>query len=742
MAGESVTAFRSFSRAAQMAAGLVLLAGLTAVPTGGDAWAQAFQGSQGQSADQPVLFSADEVQYDEPLGAVVATGNVEIVQGERVLQADRVTYNQRTGKVTASGNVVLLEPGGEVIFSSYAELTEELRDGVIRDLRMRMTDDSRLTAAAATRKDGNETVMRNGLFTPCKPCEEDPEAEPFWQIKAERVVHDEANKDIEYYNAFVELFGVPVLYTPYFTHPDPTVDRRSGFLVPTFGSSDQLGVLFRIPYYYVISQDFDVTIEPIFLTEQGVIAAGEIRKRFSFGEITAEGSFGIIDRVRENGTIAENSNRGHVRIAGEFNLTDNWRARGQLFKTSDDTYLRRFNFSGESVLESNLAVEGFHGDSYASIEAYDFQGLRQEDVQEETPTILPRAAYQYVHRPEDIGGEVTVDASLLSLGRDDGPDSRRLSLGGAWTLPMTFGNGQILEASVSLRGDAYYVNAVPQSSDEDPGAPTFSGWTGRILPQAALEWRYPFMRRDGTVSTYIEPKVGIVASPNGSNPEEIPNEDSRTFELDDTNLFEPNRFAGLDRVDSGQRANYGITVGAVGETFSAEAFIGQSYQLRADSTFEEGSGADERLSDVVGRLDVNVGSYANVLYRFRFDNETLAPQRHEINFNFGIPEFRIAGNYLFIDRSTSLDQTTDQEEITLGVNSEFHENWSANFAIRRDLNESATRFVRAGVVYSDDCIKIDASLTRTFFNDREIQPEDSVFLRVTLKHLGEFGGSL
>lgn len=690
----------------------------------------------------PVLFSADEIHYDEPLGTVVASGAVEIVQGERVLSADRVTYNQKSGKVTASGNVVLLQPSGEVIFSSYAELTEELRDGVIRDLRMRLSDDSRVTASDAVRKAGDETVMRNGLFTPCKACEDNPASEPFWQIKAERVVHDEQNQDIEYYNAFVELFGVPVLYAPYFTHPDPTVKRRSGFLVPTVGSSNELGFLFRIPYYYVISQDFDLTVEPIFLTQQGVIGAGEIRKRFRWGSFRIGGSYGVLDRVRDDGTIAKNSNRGHIRIEGQADLSDNWRARGQIFKTTDDTYLRRFNFSGENVLESKLVVEGFHDNNYTSIEAFDFQGLRQEDVREETPIILPRIGHQYIYRPDGIGGELAVDSSLLVLGRDDGPSSRRLSVGGSWRRQAVVGNGQIIDLTLGVRGDAYHVDAVPQSADDGPGAPTFSGVTGRLMPQAALEWRYPLMRQDGSVSTYIEPRVGIVAAPNGFNPEEIPNEDSRSFKLDDTNLFERNRFSGIDRADGGQRVTYGMTAGSVGESFSVEAFIGQSYQLRKDSTFDVGSGADALLSDVVGRLDLEVEDYADVLYRFRFDNKTLAPQRHELEFRFGVPEFSVTGNYLFIDQSTLLDQSNHQEEITLGLNSQFSENWSANFGIRRDLSESATRLVRAGLSYSNDCIRIDASLTRTFFNDREIQPDDSIFLRVTLKHLGEFGGSL
>ena len=126
-------------------------------------------GAAGQAPTvQPVLLSADEITHDQKLGVVVAKGNVEIEQAGRILMADSVTYNQRENTVIASGNVSLLEPSGEVIFAEYMELRDDLKEGIVRGIRILLADDSRMAAAGARRSGGNLTRMTKAIFSPCK----------------------------------------------------------------------------------------------------------------------------------------------------------------------------------------------------------------------------------------------------------------------------------------------------------------------------------------------------------------------------------------------------------------------------------------------------------------------------------------------------------------------------------------------------------------------------------------------
>ncbi|MDX5367475.1 MAG: LPS-assembly protein LptD, partial [Alphaproteobacteria bacterium] len=180
-----------------------------------------------------VLMQADELTYDRESRIVTATGNVELAYGERVLLADRVTYDENTGVVKADGNVALLDPQGDVAFADQIVLRNEMRDGVIDTLRVLLSDNSRMAGTSVVRSGGNMTTLHRGVYTACDICEEKGQTTPLWQIKAFRVIHNQEEKRIIYEDAFIEFFGVPVFYIPYFSQPDPTVKRQSGFLPPS-----------------------------------------------------------------------------------------------------------------------------------------------------------------------------------------------------------------------------------------------------------------------------------------------------------------------------------------------------------------------------------------------------------------------------------------------------------------------------------------------------------------------------
>ena len=129
----------------------------------------------------PALISADQLTYDEKNGLVIASGNVEISQEDRILLADEVSYNLNTDIVTAKGNVTLVEPSGNTVFADYAEITGDLKEGFVRDIRVLLTDGTRLAAASGTRTGGNRTEFRKGVFSPCNLCREDPSRAPLWQ---------------------------------------------------------------------------------------------------------------------------------------------------------------------------------------------------------------------------------------------------------------------------------------------------------------------------------------------------------------------------------------------------------------------------------------------------------------------------------------------------------------------------------------------------------------------------------
>ena len=691
---------------------------------------------EGISPDMPVLLGADEIDYDRDTGRVVASGNVEVSQGDRVLLADEITLDQRTNVVTASGNVRLLEPTGEVVFADYIELRNEMKDGIIENMRVLLTDKSRMAAARARRTGGVRTDMQKAVYSPCELCKDKPGRPPLWQIKANRVVHDQRTHDIEYYDAFLEVFGFPVAYTPYLSHPDPTVKRRSGLLTPRLGNKSELGTIIGTPYYFNIAPDKDATIEPIITTQQGPVLFAEYRQRFTDGEFEFAGSVTRADRTDDAGNLKKNQLRGHIRGKGRFDIDDTWRAGFDLARASDDTYLQRYEFGSQDVLTTRGFTEGFRKRSYAAINAYSFQGLRARDDNDRTPLVLPLIDLNFVSRPSRRGDYWTLDANVMSLTRDDGADSRRLSFKSGWRRPFTGKSGHVFDLSAVAQGDVYFVNDVPNTAT--PGGPTLDGVTGRFFPQLGIEWRYPLVRESGKARELIEPVAAIIVGPNGGNPDKIPNEDSQAFEFDDTDIFSLNRFTGLDRVEGGQRLDYGLKWGVFGAGGgSTTAFLGQSFRFRDSSPFGTGSGLEDKLSDLVGRVHVVPGPSFDLLYRFRLDKDDLRSRRSEVSFVVGPPALRLNTEYIFVDRRVGTGGFNDREEITLSASSQITRRWSAQAHGRRDLASGGMLSTGFGLIYEDECFYASANFLRTFTRDREIAPSNTIFFRFVFKNLGE-----
>ncbi len=693
----------------------------------------------------PALITADELRYDEENGLVIAAGNVEISQSGRVLLADRVTYNSITDVVTAEGNITLIEPSGDTVFADFVELTGDLKEGFVRDIRVLLADDTRIAAASGTRTGGNRTQFSKGVFSPCELCRDDPDRAPLWQIKANEVIHDQEAKDIIYHDAWIEFFGIPVLYTPYLEHPDPTVDRRSGILAPTVGTSDFLGYSVQVPYFWAIEDDKDLTIAPIVTTEQGVNLTGEYRQLFTNGELRVAGSATIADREESGGIVAEDRFRGHIDASGRFDVDKTWRWGFDIDRASDDTYLRAYDFDSSRTLTSTAFFEGLKARNYAAVRGFAYQGLRESDKNDEIPIVAPLADYNFVSEPNIglPGGFFTIDSNVMVLTRDEGRDSRRLSVITGYHLPYTSPLGDVYEFTAQVQTDGYWTHSVVPGSDAvNPSTAPGSNTTGRVFPQLAVKWRYPWMRQDGSVRQVIEPIAQAVFSPNGSNPGEIPNEDSQDFEFDDTNLFKLNRFAGRDRVDSGTRFDYGIKwTGSFGDSGSAGAFIGQSFRLKENrDVFAEGSGLEDKLSDIVGRVQVQPIEHLDLLYRFRLDKDDLTAERSEFDIVIGPPALKLDLSYFFINGDSGSDEFGDREELRFGIRSRLTENWSVGFSHRRDLIEDQALRSAISLAYQDECFLIEGVAQRSEFRDRDLEPDDSIFVRVVFKYLGEASG--
>jgi len=685
--------------------------------------------------EQPVLLNADEMVYDRDSEIVTARGNVEISQGQRLLLADRVSYSVRQDVVAASGNVSLLEPSGEVLFAEYLELDATLKSGFIEGVSVVLSDNSRFAANGARRYADERTEFAKAVYSPCRICP-DGKSAPLWQIKAVKVVHDQREQTISYQDAVMEVFGVPVAYVPFFRHADPTVKRKTGLLPPVFGSSSELGQRVQVPYYVNIAPDKDFTFAPIFTTEEGAVLAGEYRQLTAYGPFEFSGSFTRVDERDDNNVrTGRTDTRGHIYGRGRFRLNDEWRTGFDLYRATDDTYLKRYDFDSEDTLQSDVYLEGMRGRSFANVAAYSFQGLRADDDSGTTPVILPIASYSYVTEPNDDGARWQLDAGLSSIYRSESTDTRRFSLAASWYRPHVGRYGELYSLTASVRGDAYWVD---DFVDPSTGAPVADNEvTGRAIPLVAAEWRYPWIADGGWFSPVIEPIVQAVATPYGGNDGDIPNEDSLSLAFDDSNLFRLNRFPGYDRVETGPRINYGMRVaGFSGGGGYGDLLVGQVYRFKDDDTFAADTGLDDKASDYVAVLNLVPGQYLDLANRMRLDRDTLDVRSHEVYLRTGPRWLRLTLAYVDVTRAFVADELDSREEVLASAKLRLTPEAALIALSRRDLTNDRQIESRIGLEFENECLILTLAYRRDFTRDRDIEPSSSITFQVVLRNLG------
>lgn len=719
---------------------MVVVAGLAALTVPFRSHA-AEPGQAKQKAAAPVLVTADQLQYDQARGLTVAKGHVELSQGDQILLADTVTYDQHTDTVTASGHVSLLQSDGTVAFADFMELHDNFRDGFIKDIRMLLSDRSRLAANTARRVDGIRTELRRGVYSPCELCARDPTRPPVWQIKAEQITDDKETKLVEYRDAVMEIDGIPVFYTPYFSHPDPSVKRASGFLPPIIGSDASNGFRIGIPYYQVLGPDKDATFRPIFTTQGGTVLDGQYRQRFSNGYLATDTSITIGSKTIDPriSTVAASSNgvRGHILADGIWDLNDRWRVALKSLATTDQSYLQRYHFPyTTNYLSDHVYVERFGRASYGNISAYAFQNLNPTYSIANEPIVLPVANYTLTTPVDAIGGRWQVTGNALNLmAPHTGFRERRISADVTWRLPFNGPIGDVYEFTASLRGDGYDSVLTPQAGYQANGTKV----EGRIFPQVALHWRYPLIRPGSTFTTLIEPIAAIFAAPVGGNPATIPNEDSQSFEFDDTDLFRANRFPGLDRVDGGQRVDYGIHAGIYNPVAgSSQLLIGESYRFQRHSSFPIGTGLDHRRSDIVGRLLISPGGYFDMFYRARLDGQDLAMRRQEVGISGGPANLRASVSYIASSSIPGLPTILPARQISTTISAQLTPNWSAQITHTQNLNYGATSLNSAlQITYRDDCLAVTGTIRRSGITFADLRAGTSFVLTFVFKNLGD-----
>jgi LPS-assembly protein len=699
-------------------------------------------------SSQPMLLQADEMIYDNDNSKITAKGNVELYYGNYTLLADKVFYDRNANTLSAEGNVRIKDPDGAVITSDHITLTDDFRDGFIEALKLVTKDDTRIVASSASREAGNVTVFEKAWFTPCKVCEDNPSKPPTWRIRAGKITHKRDQAVITYKNAFFDFLGVPLIYVPWFQMADPTVKRKSGFLMPNYSTSGQLGTTVQIPYYFALSDNYDFTFAPMVTEKAGTLLLGDWRQRLSSGGYRVQ-----LAGVWDKGTFdspTDGDFRGSIKTEGKFALNPYWGWGWDILAETDDTFRRFYNLDSRLKTDriSQIYLEGLHDRNYFSTRFYNTQSLLFTDEPFSDATVFPIVDYDYIVNHPIIGGELSFNSNVMVFQNQEGVDSNRLIVEANWRRQMIDGIGEVFTPFAQLRGDVYGVAGVDRglngSEDFADNAKEDDGAILRGMPLAGIEYRYPFIATTGNVTHTVEPIGQVIARPGSvGDQQEIPNEDALSLVFDDTLLFDIDKFSGYDRIETGTRANVGVRYTAqLASGAYGRAVFGESYQIAGrnefDTDFFRTSGLASDASDYVGGIYIQAISHLGFSAQSRFDNETFDIERTDLGSWAQYGPAQVKVNYADVTGEPGLAQGEAREEIVTAGVLAITQDWSLLGNFRYDLVSDQTITDGLGVRYQDDCFQLDVTYQRSFIRDQDIEPDERFLVNFMLKYLGTY----
>jgi LPS-assembly protein len=742
-------------------------------------------------AQKQMLVQANEINYDYNNKRVAAVGNVQIYYGGSTLEADKVIYDQTTKRLHAEGNVRLTEVDGKVTYGQIMDLSDDYRDGFVDSLRLDAPDQTRMAAARAERTSGNYTVFHSGVYTACAPCRDDPKKPPLWQVKAARIIHDQNEKMIYFEDARLEFWGHPIAYLPYFSTPDPTVKRKTGFLVPSVSSSSKYGVGLEVPYYWALAPDYDVTVAPMITTKQGPMMQAEFRQRLLNGAYEIRGA-GIRQLnssyfVHSDGTPTPGNRdwRGSVESDGQFALTDRWVWGWDAVLLSDQTFLQDYNphlsryhvtdpfQTGSDAGISQLYLAGKGNRSYFDARSMYFYGFSESDVQKQIPVVHPVVDYMYTVDHPVVGGELGFKTNFTSLTRSQAEfdataqnancaptadpaiknncllrgfpgNYNRFSAETQWRREVTDSYGQVFTPFASLRADVATVHV-----NNDPGVSNYfnTGDTNlvRAMPSVGVEYRYPFISVQSWGTQTFSPIAQVIARPSETQVNKWPNEDAQTLIFDDSNLFRANKFSGWDRVEGGGRANYGAEYTMqFNQGGAINMLVGQSYQLFGANSFAMGgstntgldSGLDSKLSDYVARFAYQPNKTYQFISRFRFDKDNFTVERMEFEARANFDRWSVSALYGDYAAQPAIGFLDRRQGILATGSYKLDTNWVLLGGARYDLQANQFDQTRIGLGYVDDCLILAVNYLTNYAYSGNPVTDHTIMLQLSLRTLG------
>ncbi len=659
---------------------------------------------------------ADRV-FIEGEDRLIAEGNVEVLYDGTRLTASRVIFDEPSDTLTIDGPIVIETPDGTILLADQGQIQPTLENGLLRGARLVLDRQLQLAATQIDRVEGRYSQLYKSSVTSCTVC---GTRAPLWSIRAERIIHDEEERQLYLENAQFLIRDIPILWLPRARLPDPTLERATGLLVPEIRFSSELGTGIKLPYFITLGRSRDLTLTP-YLAPGTRTLDFRYRQAFRAGDLTIQGAITDDD-------ILPDEARGYLSVLGEFEIRPKTDLLFDITTVSDNAYLLDYGISGSDTVESRIELVRTERDLFASAALVNLEYLRDNQNNADEPNLIGDLSVEQRLFPA-AGGELRagLDGRILYRASDDlgveGRDLVRLGTSLSYRRDRITAEGLRLTAEGALFADYFTVG---QDNDVEESAL-------RVTPTAALTLRYPLSRtRPSGATELLEPVAQLVWSDSGDQ-DDLANEDSTRADLDEGNLFALDRFPGGDLREDGLRANLGVSWTRYDPRgWSSTLTLGRVLRAEDATRFSDTSGLSGQQSDwlLSGQI------------RFS-DNLTLASRSLiEEDFDFGASETRLEFDSPFVDVSAShiwlaadpeIDRDDAVSEWAMEAAYRLSRSWEVSADARYDIRASSPVDAGLGLIYRNECVEVDLSLSRRYTSSDTVDPTTDFDITVGLR---------
>ena len=726
-------------------------------------------------------FSANKLTYSQDDNIIEATGNVVAKNQEgKQISSDKIIYNKKTQQLSTFGNSKFTDEKGGTLFAESFEYNLEKKiisaekkvkfidkekntyyfsklnaddkfDEIIgfdinADLNkqnLKSGDkfnefiEPRFSGKSASIKN-NITIVKDARFTTCKKTNE-TDGCAYWNLNAGELIHDKEQKKITYKNASLDLNNVPVLYLPYFAHPDPTVKRESGFLPPTLANlGGDIGSTIKIPYFYPVSQSADFTVSPVYYFKQHPLLLGEYREKFKNGDISLEGGF--TQGYKEVTTTKTDGSRHH--LYGNLNLIfsdkilDQTILNAKVQQVNNPTYLRvnKINSTNDGFkknlikeddtkLTNEINLNSFGKTENLNIKAATYRDISVTKNSDQYSYLLPELSYSKYNLFNDN------NLSLNSIFKSQNTNTNQNK--STFINNLDYSTQDFYNNNLGI-GYKFLTKINNINYYSDYKTPN-QNLNSQINPVVGFDTSLPFAKINKDTEQYIIPRILTRYAPG-----KMTNATTNDTTLNTDNIFSMNRMNSDELIEKDLSFNLGADwIWQEKKTNNKEPekatiSVGQVLKLNKDLDMPTKSSLQKSNSDIVSKINYLSPKNFDVTLKSTFDNQLNHVYYNDFTFKKNFTSSEV--NFNFYEKNSHIG---NERYAKANVTSYITDSTKLKIESDRNLKTDLTNSHKLGIENENECIRYGFYLQKNYSSDKDLKPATSVYFGVTLLPFGE-----